>query len=97
MSVSLRLEFEKQCQLVVDNLEKNYSKELKYNGTIKTIHSKFINAIGVVELCDTLNSISFKECITMFVDDSEEFLSPIIIEIEKAQDILEQMQKSNNS
>ena len=97
MNESLRLEFEEQCKLVVDNIERNYAEELKYNGRIKTIYSKFVNAIGVVELCDDLNSISFKGCLGLFVDDSEEFLDPIILEIEKAEDILEQMRKSNNS
>ena len=45
MTISLVLKFEEQCQLVVDYLEKKHSKELEYNGAIKTIHSKFINAI----------------------------------------------------
>ena len=71
MAISPKLKFEEQCQLVIDNLEKKYSKELKYNGAIKTIHSKFINAIGKAKLEENLDNISFIGCVRMFVDDTK--------------------------
>ena len=89
--MSLKLKFEKQCQLVVDNLEKEYSKEIRFNGAIKTIHSKFLNAIGKAKLEENLVNISFSGCVRMFVDDTTDYLNPIIKEIEKAEAMLEKI------
>ena len=46
---------------------------------------------------ETVDNISFIGCVRLFVDDTTDYLSPIIKEIEKAEEMLEKMKNLLNT
>ncbi|RDW16453.1 hypothetical protein CWR48_16345 [Oceanobacillus arenosus] len=92
MKSDFRLELKKQCEIVIDELKTYYESELRYNGVIKDIHDKFITIIEKIEDGESVQNDSFSGCVRMFVDDTTDYTSPIIKNIEKAENLLERCQ-----
>lgn len=77
------------CKEVISLLDENYAKQINYDGIISEIHIEFSNMIRKIEN-EEINNINtdFFSIIRQFVDDTTEFNSPVIIEIERVSKIL---------
>lgn len=88
----LKLDLQYQCGKVVDYLEKNYANQLNFNGPLKSIYNKFLIAIEKIQFNESIKSITFNGCVRMFVDDTTDYESSVIKDIEKSEQMLKELQ-----
>lgn len=83
----------KQCQTIIKTLEHDYSKQLEYDGALRDIYDTFKDTIRIIEKGESLNEVDFSGFVRMFVDETTDFTNPLIKEIEKVEDILNDLQE----
>ncbi|MEN1967642.1 hypothetical protein WMZ97_06130 [Lentibacillus sp. N15] len=92
MISEVKLELKKQCEVITSYLKDSYPNQLRFNGILKDIYDKFIVLQKKVKNDESLKSISIHGCIRMFVDETTDYSSPIIKEMEKAGELLKKWQ-----
>ncbi|PEZ08856.1 hypothetical protein CN326_04070 [Bacillus sp. AFS018417] len=82
----------KHCKNVILLLEQNYSRQIHYNGIIKEIYIKFSEMTEQIQNKEVSSiNVDFLSIIRQFVDDTTEYNSPVIREIEKISKILDKI------
>lgn len=70
------------CEKVLQLLNNTYQSQLKYSGIIKTIYDN-VNKIVLDETnLDNLINVNWDGLIRTFADDTTDYSSPIILELE---------------
>ncbi|MGG0240028.1 hypothetical protein [Bacillus rhizoplanae] len=87
----------KHCKNVISLLEQNYSRQINYNGIIKEVYIKFSEMIEKIQNKEISSiNIDFFSIIRQFVDDTTEYNSPVIREIEETSRILDKIKARLN-
>ena len=88
-------EIKQHCEKIIQILRSEYNTQLHYSGIIKKIYDVMLQIIS----CDNVNELPdihwnsivrcFVDDVRCFVDDTMDYTSPIILELEKIEKLLE--------
>lgn len=81
-----------QCNIVLELFSKHYHNQITFNGVVKDIYIKFIDLRSKLQNNESIEDVSLIGCVRMFVDDTTDYNSPIIKEMEKAEKFLRKLQ-----
>ncbi|MEG0564353.1 hypothetical protein [Anaerorhabdus sp.] len=77
------------CDKVLQVINNTYHSQLNYSGIIKTIYDSINNVVSSETDCDNLNYVDWESLIRAFADDTMDYSSPIILELEAIKKIAE--------
>ncbi|OLS38914.1 hypothetical protein BTR22_04520 [Alkalihalophilus pseudofirmus] len=83
------LEIKINCQQVLDNLKTYFPDHINYNGTMKNISQTFELALQKIDKKETLDVHFVRSCVRMFVDDTADYMHPLIGKMEKTAELIE--------
>ncbi|ERN51845.1 hypothetical protein [Alkalihalophilus marmarensis] len=78
-----------KCQEILEDLKTYYPGQLKYNGTMKMIYKQFELALVKVDQRKTLDVHFVSSCVRMFVDDTADYMHPLVGKMEKTAELIE--------
>ena len=85
-------EIKQHCEKIIQILHSEYNTQLHYSGIIKKINDIMLQIIS----CDNVNElpdIQWNSIVRCFVDDTMDYTSPIILELEKMQETCKRYEK----
>ena len=85
-------EIKQHCEKIIQILHSEYNTQLHYSGIIKKIYDIMLQIISFDKV-NELPDIQWNSIVRCFVDDTMDYTSPIILELEKMQETCKRYEK----